>query len=84
MALLHEFYSEDDCSRGLASYRKATVFQENDGSFTVYMMQDGAIIEERNIKGQLLLGQEQKNNLNNSSINNHNSNIKSLNNTVKQ
>lgn len=53
MALLHEFYSEDDCSRGLASYRKAAVFREKDGSFTVYMMQDGAIIEERNIKGHI-------------------------------
>ena len=51
MTLLHEFYSDEDCSRGLAAYRKATVFREPDGSFTVIMMQDGAVIEERNIKG---------------------------------
>ena len=46
--LLHEFYSDEDCSRGLGAYRKATVFAEPDGSYTVYMMQDGAIVEERN------------------------------------
>ena len=49
--LLHEFYSDEDCSRGAGSYRKATVFAEADGSYTVYMMQDGAIVEERNITG---------------------------------
>lgn len=51
MTLLHEFYSDEDCSRGPTAYRKATVFREPDGSFTIIMMQDGAIIEERNIKG---------------------------------
>jgi len=49
--LLHEFYSDEDCSRGVGAYRKATVFAEPDGSYTVYMMQDGAIVEERNIQG---------------------------------
>ena len=49
--LLHEFYSDEDCSRGIGAYRKATVFLEPDGSYTVYMMQDGAIVEERNITG---------------------------------
>ena len=49
--LLHEFYSDEDCSRGVGAYRKATVFAEPDGSYTVYMMQDGAIVEERNITG---------------------------------
>lgn len=51
MMLLHEFYSDDDCSRGDSSYRKALVFKEPDGSYTVTMVQDAAIIEERNIKG---------------------------------
>lgn len=49
--LLHEFYSDEDCSRGDGSYRKACVFKEDDGSFTVVMIQDSAVIEERNIKG---------------------------------
>tara|TARA_R110000787_G_scaffold40075_3_gene99902 strand:- start:456 stop:665 length:210 start_codon:yes stop_codon:yes gene_type:complete len=49
--LLHEFYSDDDCSRGDLSYRKALVFKEPDGSYTVTMVQDAAIIEERNIQG---------------------------------
>jgi len=49
--LLHEFYSDDDCSRGDLSYRKACVFKEPDGSYTVTMIQDAAIIEERNIQG---------------------------------
>jgi hypothetical protein len=35
----------------MGAYRKATVFVEPDGSYTVYMMQDGAIVEERNITG---------------------------------
>ena len=43
--LLHEFYSEPKDNR------KASVFKEDDGSFTVVMIQDSAIIEERNIKG---------------------------------
>lgn len=51
MMLLHEFYSDDDCSRGDLSYRKALVFKEPDGSYTVTMVQDAAIIEERNIQG---------------------------------
>ena len=34
MMLLHEFYSDDDCSRGDSSYRKALVFKEPDGSYT--------------------------------------------------
>ena len=51
MMLLHEFYSDDDCSRGDASYRKALVFKEPDGSYTITMVQDAAIIEERNIQG---------------------------------
>ena len=49
--LLHEFYSDEDCSRGDGSYRKACVFKEDDGSFTVVMIQDSAVIEERNITG---------------------------------
>ena len=49
--LLHEFYSDDDCSRGDGSYRKACVFKEANGSYTVVMIQDSAIIEERNITG---------------------------------
>lgn len=49
--LLHEFYSDADCSRGDAAYRKASVFKETDGSYTVIMIQDAAIIEERNITG---------------------------------
>jgi hypothetical protein len=49
--LLHEFYSDEDCSRGDSSYRKACVFKEPDGSYTITMIQDTAIIEERNIKG---------------------------------
>ena len=49
--MIHEFYSDDDCTRGDASYRKASVFKEPDGSFTVIMIQDAAIIEERNIIG---------------------------------
>jgi len=47
--LLHEFYSDEDCSRGDGSYRKSCVFKEADGSYTVVMIQDAAIIEERNI-----------------------------------
>ena len=49
--LLHEFYSDADCSRGDGAYRKASVFKETDGSYTVIMIQDAAIIEERNITG---------------------------------
>jgi hypothetical protein len=49
--LLHEFYSDADCSRGDEAYRKASVFKETDGSYTVIMIQDAAIIEERNITG---------------------------------
>ncbi len=49
--LLHEFYSDADCSRGDGAYRKASVFKETDGSYTVIMIQDTAIIEERNITG---------------------------------
>ena len=49
--LLHEFYSDDDCSRGDGSYRKACVFKEDNGSYTIVMIQDSAIIEERNITG---------------------------------
>jgi hypothetical protein len=49
--LLHEFYSDADCSRGDGAYRKASVFKETDGSYTVIMIQDAAIVEERNITG---------------------------------
>ena len=49
--MIHEFYSDDDCTRGDTSYRKASVFKEPDGSYTVIMIQDAAIIEERNITG---------------------------------
>jgi hypothetical protein len=49
--LLHEFYSDADCRRGDGAYRKASVFKETDGSYTVIMIQDTAIIEERNITG---------------------------------
>lgn len=49
--LLHEFYSDADCSRGDGAYRKASVFKEPDGSYTVVMIQDATIVEERNITG---------------------------------
>jgi hypothetical protein len=49
--LLHEFYSDEDCSRGDGSYRKASIFKEPDGSFTLVKMQDAAIIEELNLAG---------------------------------
>lgn len=42
--LLHEFYSVDKT-------RKATVSIEPDKSFTVCMIEDGAVVENRNITG---------------------------------
>ena len=42
---LQEFYSEEDCSRGDISYRKAAVFKEAYG-YRIIFMQDGTIIEE--------------------------------------
>jgi hypothetical protein len=45
--LLHEFYSDEDCSRG----RKSCVFKEPDGSYTIVLIQDGAIVEELNLLG---------------------------------
>lgn len=49
--LLHEFYSDEDCTRGDGAYRKASVFKEPDGSFTIVKIQDAAIIEEINLAG---------------------------------
>ena len=50
--LLHEFYSDEDCSRGDISYRKSCVFKESDGSYTIMLIQDGAIVEELNLLGR--------------------------------
>jgi hypothetical protein len=49
--LLHEFYSDEDCSRGDISYRKSCVFKEPDGSYTIVLIQDGAIVDELNLLG---------------------------------
>jgi len=43
---LHIFYGTDQYKN-----RKAHVFIEEDGSYTVTMISDSAIIEDRNIKG---------------------------------
>jgi hypothetical protein len=43
---LHVFYGTDQYKN-----RKAHVFIEEDGSYTVTMISDSAIIEDRNIKG---------------------------------
>ena len=43
---LHIFYGTDQYKN-----RKAHVFIEEDGSYTVNMISDSAIIEDRNIKG---------------------------------
>ena len=53
--LLHEFYSDEDCSRGDISYRKSCVFKEPNGSYTLVLIQDGAIVEEL-----ILLGRSQQ------------------------
>ena len=46
MMLLHEFFGSDKLSN-----RKALVFRNQDESYTVVMIQDEAIVEERVLTG---------------------------------